>query len=138
MKSKQDSLSVLETIKELLFDTSGIIGTPEERADWKKYYEDQAELSKAVAAEIEKENAQPEEQKKSTWLQKIKDALRYIFTDTHGECTIPDDVIKRLAKALLPNILAFFESEEGKKEFGEWKQQKEQEKASVKEENSEA
>ena len=138
MKSKQDSLSVLETIKELLSDTSGIIGTPEERAEWKKYYEDQTELAKAVAFRMEKENAQPEEQKKCTWLQKIKDALRYIFTDTHGECTIPDDVIKRLAKALLPNILAYFESEEGKKAFDEWKQQKEQEKANHKTENSEA
>ena len=138
MKSKQDSLSVLETIKDLLSDTSGIIGTPEERAKWKKYYEDQTELAKSVAAEIEKENAQPEVQKTNMWIQKIKDALRYIFTDTRGECTIPDDVIKRLAKALLPNILAFFESEEGKKEFEEWKQQKEQEKADAKEENSEA
>ena len=131
-------MNAFERIKEILTDTSGIIGTPEERAKWKQYYENERELAKAVAAEIEKENAQPEVQKKSTWLQKIKDALRYIFTDTRGECTIPDDVIRRLAKALLPNILAFFESEEGKKEFEEWKQQKEQEKADAKEENSEA
>ena len=84
------------------------------------------------------ENEKMTGQKKSTWLQRIKDALRHIFTDKRGECTIPDDVIKRLAKALLPNIFAYFESEEGKKEFAEWKKQKEQEKANIKTENSEA
>ena len=131
-------MNALERLKEILTDTSGIIGTPEERAEWKKYYEDQIELAKAVAFRMEKENAQIIEQKKSTWLKKIKDALHYIFTDKRGECTIPDDVIKRLAKALLPNILAYFESEEGKKAFDEWKQQKEQEKANHKTENSEA
>ena len=90
-------MNALERLKEILTDTSGIIGTPEERAEWKKYYEDQTELAKAVAFRMEKENAQIIEQKKSTWLQKIKDALHYIFTDKRGECTIPDDVIKRLA-----------------------------------------
>ena len=131
-------MNALERIKEILTNTSGIIGTPEERAEWKKYYEDQTELAKAIAFRMEKENAQMTEQKKSTWLQKIKDALRYIFTDKRGECAIPDDVIKRLAKALLPNILAYFEGEEGKKAFEEWKLQKEQEKVIPKTENSEA
>lgn len=131
-------MNALERLKEILTDTSGIIGTPEERAEWKKYYEDQTELAKAVAFRMEKENTQITEQKKSTWLQKIKEALWYIFTDKRGECTLPDDVIKRLAKALLPNILAYFESEEGKKAFEEWKLQKEQEKANHKTENSEA
>ena len=119
-------MNALERIKEILTDTSGIIGTPEERAKWKQYYDNQTELAKAVAAELENGNEQMIGQKKGTWLRRIKDALRCIFTDKRGECTIPDDVIKRLAKALLPNILAYFESEEGKKEFEEWKQQKEQ------------
>lgn len=116
-------MNAFERIKEILTDTSGIISTPEERAKWKQYYDNQTELAKAVASEMENGNEQMTGQKKSAWLQKIKDALRYIFSDKRGECTIPDDVIKRLAKALLPNILTFFESEEGKKEFEEWKQQ---------------
>lgn len=131
-------MNAFERIKEILTDTSGIIGTPEERAKWKQYYENERELAKAVAAELENGNEQMTDQKKGTWLQKIKDALQYIFTDKHGECTIPDDVIKRLAKALLPNILAYFESDEGKREFEEWKRQKEQETADTKAENSEA
>ena len=131
-------MNAFERIKEILTDTSGIIGTPEERAKLKQYYESERELAKAVAAKLENGNEEMTGQKKGTWLQKIKNALRYIFTDKRGECTIPDDVIKRLAKALLPNILAYFESEEGKKEFEEWKRQKEQEKANTKAENSEA
>ena len=131
-------MNAFERIKETLTDTSAIIGTPEERAKWKQYYENERELAKAVAAELENGNEQMTGQKKGTWLQKIKDALRYIFTDKRGECTIPDDVIKRLAKALLPNILAYFESEEGKKALEEWKRQTEQGKANIKAENSEA
>ena len=36
---------------------------------------------------------------------------------------MPEDEIEALAKCFLPDILDFFESEEGKKEFDEWKEQ---------------
>ena len=36
---------------------------------------------------------------------------------------IPRHEIEALARCLLPEIQKFFESEEGKKEFDEWKQQ---------------
>lgn len=39
----------------------------------------------------------------------------------------PDD-LKALARRLYPAIKAFFESEEGQREFEEWKKQKEKEK----------
>ena len=128
MKSNQNNVSPLERLKEILSDTSGIAGFPEERAEWKKYFEDQNELAKEVASQIETEKDKMADQKKSTWLGKIKDVLRKILTDTHGECNIPDNVIRDLAKALLPNILAFFESADGKREFDEWKKQQEKEK----------
>ena len=35
---------------------------------------------------------------------------------------IPEHEIESLARCLLPEILKFFESEDGKKEFEEWKQ----------------
>lgn len=38
---------------------------------------------------------------------------------------IPKHEIDTLAKIFLPEIVAFFETEDGKKEFVEWKQQKE-------------
>lgn len=39
---------------------------------------------------------------------------------------IPNNEIESLARVLLPSIQAFFDSEEGKKEFEEWKKSKEQ------------
>lgn len=33
----------------------------------------------------------------------------------------PDHVIEKVARCLLPDILTYFESEEGQKEFEEWK-----------------
>lgn len=120
-----EKLSMTEQIKALLSDTSGIAGSPEEREKWKKYFEGQRAFEKEIALQLEKENSTIEINK-TTWLRKIKEALRRILADTHGECNIPDNVIRDLAKALLPNILAFFESEEGKREFDAWKKQREQ------------
>ena len=37
---------------------------------------------------------------------------------------IPKHEIDSLAKTFLPEIIAFFETEEGKKEFEEWKRQR--------------
>ena len=36
---------------------------------------------------------------------------------------IPEDEIEALAKCFLPDILDFFESEEGRKEFEQWKKE---------------
>ena len=46
--------------------------------------------------------------------------------DTHGECEIPDDLIKDIARCLAPNIVAFFETEEATSKFEEWKAEQEQ------------
>lgn len=45
---------------------------------------------------------------------------------------IPDHVIESLARCVLPLIRAYFESEEGKREFAAWKTEKE---ATVRAEN---
>ena len=42
---------------------------------------------------------------------------------------IPVHEVDALARVLLPEIQAFFESEEGQREFAEWKAQQEQEKS---------
>lgn len=41
---------------------------------------------------------------------------------------IPYHEVEALARILLPEIQAFFESEEGQREFAEWKAQQEQNK----------
>ena len=42
----------------------------------------------------------------------------------NSETTIPDYQIEALARVLLPEIQRFFDSEEGKREFEEWKREK--------------
>ena len=66
---------------------------------------------------------QPEFQKQlSDIVKRIEDFLR----DNHGECEIPDDLIKEIARCLVPDIIAFFETEEAKREFEAWKLEQEQ------------
>ena len=48
---------------------------------------------------------------------------------------LPKEMLDSLARHFLPQIKAFFESEEGQKEFEEWKKRKEVEKAEKQETN---
>ena len=66
---------------------------------------------------------QPEFQKQlSDIVKRIEDFL----CDNHGECEIPDDLIKEIARCLVPDIIAFFKTEEAKREFEAWKLEQEQ------------
>ena len=65
---------------------------------------------------------QPEFKKQ---LSDIAKRIEEILNDKHGECEIPDDLIKEIARCLVPDILAFFETEEAKREFEAWKAEQE-------------
>ena len=41
------------------------------------------------------------------------------------KCGVPKHVLESLARAFLPDIIAFYESEEGQRKFQEWKQEEE-------------
>ena len=45
---------------------------------------------------------------------------------------IPQHQIEAIARCILPDILAFYESEEGQREISEWKKQREIEKQEAK------
>ena len=45
---------------------------------------------------------------------------------------IPQYQIEAIAHCIMPDILAFYESEEGQREFAEWKEQREGSKREVK------
>lgn len=45
---------------------------------------------------------------------------------------IPQHQIEAIVRCILPDILAFYESEEGQREFSEWKKQREMEKQAAK------
>ncbi len=65
---------------------------------------------------------QPEFQKQ---LSDIAKRIEELLKDKHGECEIPDDLIKEIARCLVPDIIAFFETEEAKREFEAWKVEQE-------------
>ena len=54
-------------------------------------------------------------------LSDIAKRIEKLLKDKHGECNIPDDLIKEIARYLVPDIIAFFETEEAKREFEKWK-----------------
>ena len=41
---------------------------------------------------------------------------------------LPDHVVESIARLIYPDIVAYYESEEGQREFAEWKAQQESEK----------
>lgn len=61
---------------------------------------------------------QPEFQKQ---LSEIIKRIEELLQDNHGECEIPDELIKEIARCLIPDIIRFLESDKGKEEFKAWK-----------------
>ena len=49
-----------------------------------------------------------------------------ILTDKRGELGIPKDKVEAIAEMILPDIVAFFQTEEGKEVFEEWKKEQEE------------
>ena len=47
---------------------------------------------------------------------------------------IPQHQIEAIARCIMPDILAFYESEEGQREFAEWKAQQDAEHREIKKE----
>ena len=47
-----------------------------------------------------------------------------ILGNDMGECKVPDSVIDSFSRLFLPDIQAFFETEEGLKAYEEWKAEK--------------
>ena len=57
---------------------------------------------------------------------RLRVQIKYTFRDRSAECDVPKYVLQAIVDDMLPDIRAFFESEEGKREFEEWKKQREQ------------
>lgn len=62
------------------------------------------------------------------WFKRLLLKIEFVFRDTCGEGhipQIPDHIRMEIARCLLPDIIAYYESEQGQKEFAEWKAQQE-------------
>ena len=69
--------------------------------------------------------------KKASLFKKIWMCLQYIYWDIRGEKhmpAIPAHLRKEMARCLLPDIIAFCESEKGKAEIAQWKAEQESKK----------
>ena len=68
-------------------------------------------------------------EKRNTYI-RILIYLKYkILENDMGECKVPDSVIDSFSRLFLPDIQAFFETEEGLKAYEEWKANKQKNKA---------
>lgn len=51
---------------------------------------------------------------------RLRVQLKYILLDRSGECSVPKHVLQAIVEDMLPDIRAFFESEEGKRSHYRW------------------
>ena len=52
---------------------------------------------------------------------RLRVQIKYTFRNRSAECDVPKYVLQAIVDDMMPNIRAFFESEEGKREFEKWK-----------------
>ena len=60
------------------------------------------------------------------WFKRLLLRIEFVFRDTRGESHIPQipkHIRMEIARCLLPDIITYYESEQGQKEFEEWKKQ---------------
>ena len=81
------------------------------------------DFSKEIAKRIEPLWKDIYDYENGNIFKRIRVILKSLLLSKKGNANIPHDVIESLAATFLPDIRAFFESEEGKKEFEEWKEQ---------------
>ena len=81
------------------------------------------DFSKEIARRIEPLWKDIYDYENGNIFKRIRVILKSLLLSKKGNANIPHDVIESLAATFLPDIRAFFESEEGKKEFEEWKEQ---------------
>ena len=59
-------------------------------------------------------------------MSELRRRLIEILTDKRGELGIPKDKVEAIAEMILPDIIAFFQTDEVKKVFEEWKKDQEE------------
>lgn len=81
------------------------------------------DFSKEIAKRIEPLWKDIYDYENGNIFKRLRVYIKSLLLSKKATCNVPHDVIESLAATFLPDIRAFFESEEGKKEFEEWKEQ---------------
>ena len=121
-------------VNALLHDNRTVLREGEDIEDWeevqRKQREEEAERQKKEQ-EILAAWFLREEYINAGWFKRLLLRIEFVFRDTRGEShipQIPDHIRMEIARCLLPDIVAYFESEQGQREFTEWKAQQKAEK----------
>ena len=82
------------------------------------------EFKKAVAERLEPYWKDIQAYEHGGFWARLRVELKYTFREKRAECDVPKSVLQAIVDDMLPDIRAFFESEEGKREFEDWKTKK--------------
>lgn len=114
-------------VNALLHDNRTVLREEEDIEDWEEFQRKQRE-KEAERQRKEQEILTTwflrEEYINAGWFKRLLMCIEFVFRDTRGEShipQIPDHIRMEIARCLLPDIIAFCESEIGKKEFNNWK-----------------
>ena len=114
-------------VNALLHDNRTVLREGEDIEDWEEAQRQQRE--KEVARKQKEQEILAtwflrEEYINAGWFKRLLLRIEFVFRDTRGEShipKIPEHIRKEIARCLLPDIVAYFESEQGQREFAEWK-----------------
>ena len=117
-------------VNALLHDNRTVLREGEDIEDWEEVQRKQREIE-AEQREKEQEILATwflrEEYLNAGWFKRLLLRIEFVFRDTRGEShipQIPEHIRKEIARCLLQDIVAYFESEQGQREFVEWKAMK--------------
>ena len=123
----------LKRVNALLHDNRTVLRDGEDLEDWEEVQRKQREIE----AERQKKEQEIlatlflcEKYINAGWFKRFLLRLEFAFRSTRVEShipQIPEHIRKEIARCLLPDIVAYFESEQGQREFAEWKAQQEAE-----------
>ena len=118
-------------VNALIHDNRTVLREGEDIEDWeevqRKQREDEAERLRKEQ-EILATWFLREEYLNASWFKRLLLKIEFIFRDTRGESHIPQipkHIRMEIARCLLPDIIAYYESEKGQKEFEKWMANKE-------------
>ena len=121
----------LKRVNALLHDNRTVLREGEDIEDWEEVQRKQREIE----AERQRKEQEilatwflREEYLNAGWFKRLLLRIEFVFRDTRGEShipQIPEHIRMEIARCLLPDIVAYFESEQGQREFAEWKAQQE-------------
>ena len=114
-------------VNALIHDNRTVLLEGEDIEDWEEVQRKQRE-KEAEQRKKEQEILATwflrEEYINAGWFKRLLMRIEFVFRDTRGESHIPEipkNIRMEIARCLLPDIIAYFESEEGQREFTEWK-----------------